>query len=247
MKGDAMTSPLYVIGDIHGEIAMLDTALDRIAADGGAGAPMIGLGDLVDRGSGSRAVIETLMQGQAAGRDWTVLKGNHDRMFQRYLEDGRVHDARVVSGVDWLNPRLGGDKTLNAYGVDADPARPASQVLEEARAAVPAAHLSFLQAMPVFHQAQGMLFVHAGILPGVPLADQTEDDLLWIRGPFLEHTGAHPWLVVHGHTALEAPVHCGNRINLDSGAGYGRPLTVAVFEGGHVWTLEPDGRRPLDP
>ena len=57
MKGDAMTSPLYVIGDIHGEIAMLDTALDRIAADGGAGAPMISLGDLVDRGSGSRALI----------------------------------------------------------------------------------------------------------------------------------------------------------------------------------------------
>jgi serine/threonine protein phosphatase 1 len=246
-KGDAMTSPLYVIGDIHGEIAMLDTALDRIAADGGAGAPMISLGDLVDRGPGSRAVIETLMQGQAAGRDWTVLKGNHDRMFQRYLEDGRVHDARVVSGVDWLNPRLGGDKTLISYGVDADTGRSASLVLEDARAAVPAAHLAFLQGMPLFHQAQGMVFVHAGIAPGVPLADQAEDDLLWIRAPFLEHTGAHPWLVVHGHTALEAPAHCGNRINLDSGAGYGRPLTVAVFEGGHVWTLEDDGRRPLAP
>ena len=115
-KGDAMTGPLYVIGDIHGEIAMLDTALNLIAADGGADAPLISLGDLVDRGPGSCAVIETLMQGQAAGRDWTVLKGNHDRMFQRYLEDGRIHDARVVSGVDWLNPRLGGYKTLVSYG-----------------------------------------------------------------------------------------------------------------------------------
>lgn len=242
-----MTSSLYVIGDIHGEIAMLETALDRIATDGGADAPMIGLGDLVDRGPGSSAVIELLLQGKAAGRDWTVLKGNHDRMFQRFLEDGRVHDPRVVSGVDWLNPRLGGDKTLNAYGVDTDPARPVTHMLQDARAAVPAAHLAFLRDMPLFHQAQGMLFVHAGIVPGVPLADQAEDDLLWIRGPFLDHTEAHPWLVVHGHTALEAAAHCGNRINLDSGAGYGRPLTVAVFEAGEVWTLEPDGRRRLGP
>ncbi len=246
-KGDAMTSPLYVIGDIHGEIAMLDTALNLIAADGGADAPLISLGDLVDRGPGSCAVIETLMQGQAAGRDWTVLKGNHDRMFQRYLEDGRIHDARVVSGVDWLNPRLGGDKTLVSYGVDAGAGRPAPQMLEDARAAVPAAHLAFLQAMPIFHQAAGMLFVHAGIAPGVPLPDQTEDDMLWIRGPFLDHTGAHPWLVVHGHTALDAPAHYGNRINLDSGAGYGRPLTVAVFEDGQVWTLGEGGRRSLAP
>ncbi|MFD1195870.1 metallophosphoesterase [Seohaeicola saemankumensis] len=242
-----MTSSLYVIGDIHGEITMLETALDRIATDGGTDAPMISLGDLVDRGPGSSAVIETLLQGKAAGRDWTVLKGNHDRMFQRFLEDGRVHDPRVVSGVDWLNPRLGGDKTLNAYGVDTDPARPVTHMLQDARAAVPAAHLAFLRDMPLFHQAQGMLFVHAGIVPGVPLADQAEDDLLWIRGPFLDHTEAHPWLVVHGHTALEAAAHCGNRINLDSGAGYGRPLTVAVFEAGEVWTLEPDGRRRLGP
>lgn len=242
-----MTQPIYVLGDIHGEVAMLDMALDRIAADGGTDAPLVSLGDLVDRGPASRAVIDTLMQGQAAGRDWTVLKGNHDRMFHRYLEDGRVHDPRVVSGVDWLNPRLGGVATLASYGVMVDEGRDPADLLADARSAVPAAHLAFLQSMPLHRRAEGLLFVHAGIAPGVALDQQTEDDLLWIRDPFLNHTGAHPWLVVHGHTALEAPAHCGNRINLDSGAGYGRPLTVAVFEGVRVWTLEADGRRPLQP
>ena len=242
-----MTTAVYVIGDIHGEIAMLDTALERIARDGGADAPMVSLGDLVDRGPGSRAVIDRLMQGQAQGRDWTVLKGNHDRMFQRYLEDGRVHDPRVVSGVDWLSQRLGGRETLASYGVDTDAGHDPAALLAAAREAVPPAHLAFLQAMPLLHMAGELLFVHAGIAPGVPLADQTEDDLLWIRDPFLNHTESHPWLVVHGHTALDAPRHHGNRINLDSGAGYGRPLTVAVFEGAQVWTLEADGRHPLTP
>lgn len=242
-----MTGEIYVLGDIHGEVAMLDMALDRIAADGGTDAPLVSLGDLVDRGPASRAVIDTLMQGQAAGRDWTVLKGNHDRMFHRYLADGRVHDPRVVSGVDWLNPRLGGVATLASYGVMVDEGRDPADLLADARSAVPAAHLAFLQSMPLHHRADGLLFVHAGIAPGVALDQQTEDDLLWIRDPFLNHIGAHPWMVVHGHTALEAPAHCGNRINLDSGAGYGRPLTVAVFEGGRVWTLEAEGRRPLQP
>jgi serine/threonine protein phosphatase 1 len=242
-----MTQPIYVLGDIHGEIAMLDTALDRIAADGGADAPLISLGDLVDRGPDSRAVIDTLMQGQAAGRDWTVLKGNHDRMFHRYLEDGRITDPRVVSKVDWFNPRLGGLATLAAYGVDADPARDPAALLAEARAAVPSAHLAFLQSLPLCRRQDGMFFVHAGIAPGVPLDQQTEDDMLWIRDAFLTHTDPHPLLIVHGHTALDAPAHYGNRINLDSGAGYGRPLTVAVLEGGRVWTLEADGRHPLTP
>ena len=242
-----MAQPLYVIGDIHGEIAMLDTALERIAADGGADAPLISLGDLVDRGPDSRAVIDTLMQGQMAGRDWTVLKGNHDRMFHRYLEDGRIDDPRIVSKVDWLSPRLGGVATLAAYGISLEEGRDPADILQEARAAVPAAHLAFLQSLPLYHQQDDRLFVHAGIAPGVPLADQTEDDLLWIRDPFLTYTEPHPMLVIHGHTALEAPAHYGNRINLDSGAGYGRPLTVAVFEGDRVWTLDADGRRPLAP
>ena len=93
----------------------------------------------------------------------------------------------------------------------------------------------------------GVLFVHAGIRPGVALADQSQDDKLWIRGEFLDDRRPHPRLVVHGHTHVPAPEHHGNRVNLDSGAGYGHPLTTAVFEGRACWHLTETGRQPLMP
>ena len=92
-----------------------------------------------------------------------------------------------------------------------------------------------------------MLFVHAGIRPGVALQDQTEDDLIWIRQEFHNDTRSHPWLVVHGHTPVTQATHYGNRVNLDAGAAYGKPLAVAVFEGTSCWQLTEDGRHPLTP
>ena len=91
------------------------------------------------------------------------------------------------------------------------------------------------------------LFVHAGIRPGVPLPQQAEQDLLWIRDPFLMDTRDHGPLIVHGHTAIPQPMHYRNRVNLDSRAGYGGPLTVAVFEGRQVFILTASGRVPLLP
>ena len=76
---------------------------------------------------------------------------------------------------------------------------------------------------------------------------QTEDDLIWIRAPFLDHADPHPWLVIHGHTHIAAPCHHGNRVNIDSSAAYGGPLTAVVVEGRDVWVLGPDGRIPLHP
>ena len=114
-------------------------------------------------------------------------------------------------------------------------------------AAVPAAHLDFLDSRPLWVARGALLFVHAGIAPGVALEAQTEDDLIWIRDPFLNHARPHPWLVVHGHSAVEVPEHRGNRVNLDGGAGYGRMLHPAVFEGRDAWLLTETGRKPLRP
>lgn len=91
------------------------------------------------------------------------------------------------------------------------------------------------------------MFVHAGVRPGVPLDAQVEDDLVWIRSPFLEDTRNHGALIVHGHTALDAATHHGNRVNLDTGAGYGRPITAAIFEGRDAFILTDEGRVPLRP
>ena len=81
----------------------------------------------------------------------------------------------------------------------------------------------------------------------LPLEWQDAEDLLWIRDGFLESTINYGKLIVHGHTALDAPQHYGNRVNLDGGAGYGRPLVPAVFEGRDCWLLTDKGRMPLCP
>lgn len=238
-----MTLRTYAIGDIHGQLDLLKAAHARIAADrarvGDAEAPVVHVGDLVDRGPDSRGVVDLLLRGQLAGQNWVVLKGNHDRLFSLFLQGRR--DPRLRADLDYQNPRIGGGTTLESYGLPAD-STPA-----EARAAVPAGHRAFVDGLPLYHLRGEVLFVHAGIRPGVALDHQVEDDLCWIRDPFLHYARPHPWLVVHGHTHRPAPEHCGNRVNLDSGAAYGGPLTAAVFEGREVFVLTDAGREPLRP
>lgn len=242
-----MTNPIYAVGDIHGQTHQLDRALDLITADGGADAEIVFLGDLVDRGPDSRGVIDRVMQGQAAGKPWTVLKGNHDRMFARFVRGGVLHDPRTRTPLSWLHPRMGGITTLASYGLADANEMPMPAAFHAARAAVPQSHIDFIDQLPLYLERDGLLFVHAGILPGVPLPQQTEDDLVWIRDPFLNDPITHPWLVVHGHTALDYPQHFGNRIDLDGGVGFGRPLHPAVLEGRKCWLLTDDGRHPLTP
>ena len=242
-----MTDPIYAVADIHGHLDQLDRALALIEADGGADAQIIFLGDLVDRGPDSRGVIDRLMQGQAAGRPWQVLRGNHDDMFRRFLAGGVVHNARIRSGISWTHPRVGGLGTLASYGIAAEAEVPVPDLFADAQEAVPAEHLTFLDALPRRIERDGRLFVHAGIRPGLALEAQDPEDLIWIRDPFLTDPRPHPWLVVHGHTALDYPQHFGNRIDLDGGAGFGRPLHPAVLEGERCWLLTDRGRELLTP
>jgi serine/threonine protein phosphatase 1 len=192
-------------------------------APGDAGAPVVHLGDLVDRGPDSAGVIDYLMRGQDAGRDWVVLKGNHDRMFSTFLADPTAQDPGLRKQFSYLHPNIGGAATLEAYGVRSAADRPVARVHADAVAAVPRG------ASPLPRRTALASRTRAGALrpcrhpPGVPLQEQTETDLVWIRGPFLEHPDPHPWLIVHGHTAIEAPRHYGNRVNIDSRAAYGGP------------------------
>jgi serine/threonine protein phosphatase 1 len=80
----------------------------------------------------------------------------------------------------------------------------------------------------------------------VPLDLQVEDDLIWIRGEFLDSTADHGALVVHGHTPVEAVEHHANRLNIDTGAGYGHPISAVVIEGHDVWQLTETGRMRVD-
>jgi serine/threonine protein phosphatase 1 len=237
----------YAIGDIHGHLDLLKAAHDRIADDmahNGKG-PLIHVGDLVDRGPDCRGVIDHLASGIARGEDWIVLKGNHDRMFARFLRDPLDPEPGLRADLGYLNPKIGGGATLASYGVRNAADRPVKPVHAEAIAAVPASHRSFVENLPVMHSHGEAVFVHAGIRPGVALKDQTETDLLWIRTPFLEDTTSHGPLIVHGHTAIDRARHYGNRLNLDSGAAYGGPLSAVVIEGRDAWLLTDAGRVAL--
>ncbi|MFV1439771.1 metallophosphoesterase family protein [Phaeobacter sp. JH18-32] len=242
-----MTAPIYAIGDIHGQLGMLEEALDLIEADGGRDASVVFLGDFIDRGPDSRGVIDHLITGQKDGRNWITLLGNHDRMFAWFMEDTPRHDPHMLVGYHWLHDRIGGLETLESYGVTFPERTRLADVHAEARAAVPDSHVAFLKRLTTMHQTSDLAFVHAGIRPGVALENQIENDLVWIRQSFHQERAPHPKLIVHGHTPVERATHYGNRVNLDSGAGFGKPLSTAVFESGLVWLLTSKGRQALTP
>jgi len=107
---------------------------------------------------------------------------------------------------------------------------------------VPQSHLEFIRGLDLTFQQDDLLFVHAGIRPEVPLDQQVEQDLVWIRVEFHSFTEPHPYLIIHGHTPVKQATHYGNRINLDAGAGYGHPIAAAVIEGRDCWLLTNRGR-----
>ena len=237
----------YAIGDIHGNLDKLEAAHALIARDQavqGAG-PIVHVGDLVDRGPDSKGVIEYLRRGMASGENWVVLKGNHDRLCSLFLADPRARDPGLRTDMSWLHPRIGGAETLASYGVKNAMDRPIAPVFADAQAAVPEAHQTFLAALPTQFQRGATVFVHAGIRPDVSMAAQVENDLVWIREPFLSDPRDHGALIVHGHTVVDAVTHYGNRLNIDSGAAYGGPLSAVVIEGRQAWLLTPEGRKPV--
>lgn len=238
-------NPIYAIGDIHGQLAMLESALTWIEADGGPDAQIVFLGDYTDRGPNSAGVLEILSNGKRAGRNWIFLKGNHDRMFEWYLETPSRADPYLMYDLFWLHERLGGDTALASYGIDMSQQWRAGDLHARAIAAVPKAHVDFLRDCVLSFQTDDLFFVHAGIRPEIDLDTQDEEDLLWIRKEFHSYSLPHPKLVVHGHTPVKQAANYGNRVNLDSGAGYGRDLTVAVFEAGGIWRLDASGRMAL--
>lgn len=227
---------IYAIGDIHGRDDLLGDLLDRIAADTASRGParqvVVFLGDLIDRGPASAQVIERLRRYRPADARVVFLGGNHEEVLLRIL-DG---EEQLVP--DWL--RFGGAECMESYGIDRkrlrrlSPAKAAAAI----RAAIPPAHVEFLDGFDDSFRAGDYLFVHAGIRPGVPLAEQSQTDLRWIREPFLKHAGSHGSVVVHGHTISEQVEERANRIGVDTGAYRTGVLTAIVLEGADRWFLQ---------
>ena len=240
---------IYAIGDVHGQFEMLQDVHASIEADAAREKiqdyHIVHVGDLTDRGPRSAEVVEYLASAIAKGAPYTVLKGNHDRMFTTFMDDPHGRDPILRREYTWLSGVLGGVETRTSYGVDVQAAADVDAIHREALLKVPDEHLAFLKGLPSSYQTEHFFMVHAGIRPGVPLDDQVEDDLIWIRAEFLQSLKQHPKVVIHGHTPEDEVVHYGNRIGIDTGAAYGGPLSVVVCDGPNVWQLTADGRQAV--
>ncbi|MET3723639.1 serine/threonine protein phosphatase 1 [Sphingomonas trueperi] len=218
----------YAIGDVHGRRDLLEELLARIdaerAADPRAREHLILLGDLIDRGPDSRGVLDLLLERQASDPSLTILGGNHETMLVAML-DGNLRDLE-----SWLH--FGGEECAASYGLDpiallAEPAAAPALL----RTAIPGAHATLLRALPDSVRIGDVLFVHAGIRPGVALEAQEPQDLRWIRTPFLRSAADHGVLIVHGHTVVGEPEIHPNRIAIDTGASATGRLTALCLDG----------------
>ena len=248
-ENDYVTGMIYAIGDIHGQLDKLQDAHAQIARDrkdhGVEHATVIHIGDLCDRGPDTKGVIQFLLDGIADGADWRIIRGNHDQMFLDFVSGGDGTNPRLGRQVTWQAHAMGGKATLASYGVKKSLLENDEKFRRRAQSSIPKEHVEFLAGLPFWHRADGMIFVHAGIRPGFPMDAQDEDDLLWIRDDFLWHLGDHEALIVHGHTPVDEPTHYGNRVNIDTGAGWGNPLIPVVFDDGKCFALRGEGREFL--
>jgi serine/threonine protein phosphatase 1 len=221
---------VYAIGDIHGRADLLGNLLRQIETDAAAHPDLllrlVMLGDYIDRGAESRRVLDILVElkRRSHGR-MIALRGNHEEAMLEFLDDPKT-------GAAWCE--FGGRETLISYGVGP----PRSRQPEELTAArdallsiLPEEHFRFLKDLEPFAEIGDYLFVHAGLRPRRVLAEQTEEDMLWIRDEFLNAPPWMPQVIVHGHTPFAEPSEGPGRIGIDTGAYATGVLTALRLEG----------------
>jgi serine/threonine protein phosphatase 1 len=218
---------IYAVGDVHGRLDLLDQVMSGIDANL-ARAPVgkaieIYLGDYIDRGPASRQVIDRLIA-RSRKRNTVFLKGNHETYVSEFI-------ANPEMLTDWR--QYGGLETLMSYGLQPAIKADAAEQIELAKAfkfMLPRSHQQFLKGLPLCVSYGDFFFVHAGVKPRVPLKEQREEDLLWIRDDFLLFEDDFEKVVVHGHTPVREPDIRMNRINIDTGAYATGRLTCLMLE-----------------
>jgi serine/threonine protein phosphatase 1 len=231
-------SAIYAIGDVHGCIEQLRDLEALVAQDGldfEGEKWLVTLGDHVDRGPDSAAVIAHVTGPAPSGFRRFALLGNHEQMMLDFIGNPAAHAY-------WLGE--GGLETLASYGISLDypPLRTNEGVRRVLEERIPAAHRQFLDMAPIVLAVPGWIFVHAGIRPGIPLAMQDDDDLIWIRAPFLTSQLTGGQRVVHGHTPGRDIVVTPNRIDIDTHCFHtGKLSAVRVTPDGRTAFLSVEG------
>ena len=227
---------VYAIGDIHGRLDLLDELLAKIDRDneerGPADTHLVFLGDLIDRGPDSRGVIDRAMQlAEAGGERVHFLMGNHEEVFL----GAATGDEKLVR----FFCRIGGRETILSYDIELEEYQRLHMDELAARIPelIPAAHVEFTSQFKDQVVIGDYAFVHAGIRPGVALADQNRKDLRWIRDEFILDDEQHEKVIVHGHTISPKVEERANRIGIDTGAYVSGVLTALALEGTERWFL----------
>lgn len=211
------------IGDTHGCLEQLDSLLKEIELYTKSRAideyKLIFLGDYIDRGQDSKGVIDRVMQLQERhAHNVITLMGNHEDMMLDVIRGD--HPNVWESNGGWI--------TNTSFQVshprDIDPK-----------------YKIWMKDLPIYHDDGKRFFVHAGVLPIIPLSQNTKNTMLWVREQFLQFK--KPWdrYIVHGHTPTKwdryapekeewVPRVRLNRLNLDTGCVFGGTLTAAVFD-----------------
>ena len=200
------------IGDIHGCLAQLTKLMGLVKPT--AVDRIVFLGDYVDRGPASAGVIDYLIEFSEALPKTVFLRGNHEQMFLDYL-DGQDQALFLTNG---------GRQTLDSYR-------------NCGMWPVPTSHRRFLDSLRHYFESAQHIFVHAGLRPGIPLAEQTDFDMIWIRREFHESNDDWGKTVVYGHTPLKEPLLGERRIGLDTGCVYGRQLTCCDVISLRIWQV----------
>lgn len=164
------------IGDIHGCHIALEKLLEQLQIS--PGETVIVLGDVVDRGPGTKEAVEQLLELQKSA-SLIFLMGNHEEMMLDARKGDRIERA-------WL--RYGGQETLDSYGGGYD--------------RVPDSHWAFLESGRKYWETETEIFIHANLEPGVPLEAQSVEWLRWTRLTGDETPRECGRRVICGHTNL---------------------------------------------
>ncbi len=177
---------------------------------------VIFLGDYIDRGPQSKEVIEFLKT-LKKNYDVVLLKGNHEDMLLRCVENGDCFP--------W--ERNGCAATISNYdGVE--------NIKKE---------LDFFKSLKPYHEEGKYLFVHGGVKPGIPLEDQQEFDMIWIRDEFIYSENPLPGkIVVFGHTPFKEVLIMEDKIGIDTGCVYGNKLSAIRLDDMKVFSVNCGGR-----
>jgi serine/threonine protein phosphatase 1 len=210
------------IGDIHGCFSALQCLADFVPIQ--SDDVLITLGDYVNRGPDSFAVLDWLIARHRRGQ-LVPLRGNHEIMMLEARESGESERR-------WLE--YGGDKTLQSYAHFAGAGGFAD---------IPEAHWSFLEKdLASWHEIDTHFFVHANAYADMPLAEQPDFMLYWERfdDPPPHESGK---IMVCGHTSQKTglPRSIGHAVCIDTWA-YGKGwLTCLDVASGKYWQAKQTG------